>query len=111
MALPLIVFSSSAYVLRRGYLFQYAGWGYLARHELTLRQLREVPSRLDKLIELAAFDDASVLKHQNAIGVAHGGEPVRDHEGGASLHHFRERAVHLRFGERVKVARCLVKNE
>ena len=64
-----------------------------------------------QLVEGPALDDAAALEHQDAGGVADGGEPVRDHEGGAAFHHLGERGLHLGLGQRVERARRLVENE
>jgi len=40
----------------------------------------------DKLLVRTTFDDVTVVEDDYHIGVAHGGEPVRDHERGAALH-------------------------
>ena len=34
----------------------------------------------------AGFHDAASLDHMDAVGVAHGGQAVGDHQGGAALH-------------------------
>ena len=64
-----------------------------------------------QLVEAAALDDAAALEHQDAGGVADGGEPVGDHEGGAVLHHLGQRGLHLGLGERIEGAGRLVEDE
>ena len=61
--------------------------------------------------KLPALDDAAVVEHQDAGGVAHGRKPVRDHEGGAVLHHLVERGLHLHLGGGVERAGRLVEDQ
>src|SRR5262245_9352804 len=54
-------------------------------HELRARQLGEHAVGGHQLLERATLDDVSATEHQDAVGMADGGEPMRDHEGGAVL--------------------------
>src|ERR1700750_272539 len=63
----------------------------LARHELAAGQLGEITAALDEFIDRAALDDTAAMKHKDAVGVAHGGESVRDDEGRAAFYHLRQR--------------------
>ncbi len=83
----------------------------IGRHELRLHQLGEKAAAALQLVERAGLDDAAILKHQDAGGAAHGGEPVRDDEGGAALHHFVERSGDPRLGHRIERAGCLVEDQ
>ncbi len=51
------------------------------------------------------------MEDQDARCIAHRGEPVGDHEGGAVLHHLVERGLHLGLGGGVERARRLVEDE
>ena len=59
----------------------------------------------------AALDDAAVFDHQNLFGAADGGEAVRDHEGGASLHQVREAFLDGGFGFGVEAGGGFVQNQ
>src|SRR5262249_31674049 len=64
-----------------------------------------------EFVERPGLDDAAVLEHKNAGGVAYGREAVSDHEGGAVFHHFVECGLHLRLGGDVERAGGLVENK
>ena len=59
----------------------------------------------------AGFADGAVAKHDDDIGVADGGEPVRDDEAGAALHQFLERLLHEPFAFGVERAGRLVEDQ
>src|SRR5262245_25692828 len=67
------------------------GLGRFAEHKLRAGEFREVTAEAHEFIEAAGFDDATVLEDQDARGIADGGEPMRDHEGGAPFHHLNQR--------------------
>src|SRR5436190_5294107 len=79
--------------------------------ELRLGQRSESAAAVDQLIEAAGLDDAAVVEHQNARGVAHRGQPVGDHKGGALLHQFVKRRLHLQLGGGVERAGRLVEDQ
>src|ERR1700738_1241540 len=99
----------NAAAVRRGCL--HAGSRSLLHHELSPCQFRETAALRHQFIERSAFDHMSVVEHQDARGIANGREPVRDHEGGASLHHLVERGVNLGFGDGVERAGRLVEDQ
>ena len=66
---------------------------------------------LHQLVEAAAFHDATLLEDEDAAGIAYGGQPMRDDEGGTPLHHLVERRVHLHLGHGIERACGFVKNE
>jgi hypothetical protein len=66
---------------------------------------------LHQLVEAAAFHDATLLEDEDAAGIADGGQPMRDDEGGTPLHHLVERRVHLHLGHGIERACGFVKNE
>src|SRR5262249_59577168 len=51
------------------------------------------------------------MEHQDAAGVANGGESMRDDEGRAAFHHLGQRRLDSGLGQRVERARRLVENE
>src|SRR2546423_12580942 len=83
----------------------------MAGEKLCAGELSEAAAMLDQLVEGAGLDDASVLEHQDAGGVANGREAMGDHEGGASLHDLVERGLELRFRLGVERARSLVEDQ
>src|SRR5262245_7054068 len=85
--------------------------GALRHHELGAGELGELAALLYQLIEVAALDDVSALEHEDAGGIANGGETVRDHEGGAALHYLVERRLHLGLGQGIERARGLVEDQ
>ena len=83
----------------------------LGGEKLGLRELGEAAGARDQFVEGAALDDAAVIEHEDARRVADGRKPVRDHEGGAALHHLVERGLHLALGGGVERARRLVEDQ
>lgn len=59
----------------------------------------------------AQLDDAPVIHHGDAVGAAHGGKPVGDDDGGASLAQFIECLLDMRLGHAVQGARRLIQDE
>src|SRR5208337_901463 len=97
--------------LRRAGQLRHAARRRLSCHELAFRELSEMSAEMHELVEAAALDDAAACEYEDAVGVADGREPVRDHEGGAALHHLGKRRLHARFGERIERAGRLVQDE
>ena len=60
---------------------------------------------------VAGLDDAAFFHHGDQIGLLHGGQPVRDDDGGAALHHFVQRRLHMLFGDRVQRRGGFVENQ
>ncbi len=54
--------------------------------ELRLGEELVGPALGDELIVAAAFDDATVVDDEDAVGVADGGKTMSDDEAGAALH-------------------------
>ena len=81
------------------------------RHELGLGEFGEAAALGDELVEGAGLDDAALVEHQDAVGVADRGEAVGDHEGGAALHDLVERRLQLALGRGVERARRLVEDQ
>ncbi len=80
-------------------------------HELSSGEFRETAAFRHQFIESSAFDHAPAVEQQDARGVANGREPVCDHKGGASLHHFVESGVDPGFGDRIERAGRLVEDQ
>ena len=59
----------------------------------------------------AALDDAAVFEDHDGVGVADGGQAVRDHKRGAATHDAVHTALDELFGARVDGARGLVQDE
>ena len=57
--------------------------GCQLRQELRARQLRKALVQRHQLVEGAALHQAATVEHQDARGVAHGGQPMGDREAGA----------------------------
>src|ERR1043166_8190800 len=87
------------------------GLSLLGDQELGIGQRREGAATRNQLVEVAGLDNAAVVEHQNPRGVAHGGQPVGDHEGGALLHQFVERRLHLHLRGGVECAGRLVEDQ
>ena len=49
-------------------------------------------------------------KHGDAVGVAHGGDAVRDEDGGASLHHFAQAVEDLILGVGIDAGQGVVED-
>ena len=87
------------------------GASVVDRRKLRVHQLGKVAAALHEFVVSPGLDDASVVEHQNAGRIAHGGEPVGDDEGGAALHDLIERLRNARLGHRVERAGGFVENE
>ncbi len=59
----------------------------------------------------AGRDDASVVQHDDAVGLQHGGQPVRDDDGGAGRHQRLERLLHGALAFRVERTGGLVEQQ
>src|SRR5579862_2872825 len=59
----------------------------------------------------AGFDDASVVKYGDAVGVAYGGDAMRNEDRGAALHHFAEVVENFIFSVGVDAGECVVEDE
>lgn len=59
----------------------------------------------------AAFDDAAVLEDHDRVGVADGGQAVRNHKRGEAAHDAVHAALDELFGARVDGARVLVQDK
>src|SRR5579863_5237690 len=55
--------------------------------------------------------DGSVLDHYDAVGAAHGGEAMRDHDDGASSHQILRGGLHQRFGLAIQSGSGFVENK
>ena len=64
-----------------------------------------------KLVEPAGFDDAALVHEDDAVGVAHGGEPVRDDEGGAAIAQLVDRQLDALLGFDVERAGRFVEHQ
>lgn len=65
----------------------------------------------EQLFVRAALDDAAVFEDHDGVGVADGGQAVRDHKGGASAHDAIHAALDELFGARVDARSGLVQDE
>ena len=59
----------------------------------------------------AEFYDLSMVKDSNTVGIAHGGDAVRNEDGGAPPHDFTEVVEDLVFGVGVDAGECVVENQ
>ena len=59
----------------------------------------------------ARLDDVAIAQHQNRIGIADGGEPVRDHKARAPLHKDIHSLLDALLGARVNVRGRLVEHQ
>ena len=50
------------------------------------------------------FHNATVIDHDDAIGITHRAQPVRHHDGGTPFHQARQRLLHQRLAFCVEVA-------
>src|SRR5208283_3214606 len=80
------------------------------REQLRRGERRETTTLLHELVEGAALDDLAMVEDENAIGVPHRGEAMRDHEGRAALGRRRKRLLYLPLRRRVERARRLVED-
>ena len=60
---------------------------------------------------VALLDDAAAVEHQDAVEAAHGRQPMRDHDRGASLHQPLHRLLDQRLRLRVQARRRLVQDQ
>lgn len=76
-----------------------------------MRQLPVLAVLGEQLFVRAALDDAAVFEDHDGVGVADGGQAVRDHKRGASAHDAVHAALDELFGARVDGACRLVQDE
>jgi len=57
------------------------------------------------------FHDAAIVQNGDLIGVANGGDPVRNENGSSSLHDFAQVIQNLIFGMRVHAGERVVENQ
>ena len=86
------------------------------RRELFLQQLLLVqlgvePLLTDQLVVRAAFDDAPFVEDEDDVGVAHGGDPVRDDDRRALPHHAAQPRQNLFFGVGVDGGQRIVQDQ
>ena len=59
----------------------------------------------------AALDDAALLQNHNAVRVAHRGQAVGNHEGGAAVHQAVHAVLHQLLGAGINGGSCLIQNQ
>ncbi len=59
----------------------------------------------------ALFDDANACEHQDAVGMADGGETVSDDQGGSAVGEIEQRLLNRPFALVVERAGCLVEDQ
>ncbi len=64
-----------------------------------------------QLIVASDLGDAAFVDDDDAVGIAHGGEPVRDDEDRPSTHQVGERLLHDELAFRIQIRRGLVQDE
>src|SRR5688572_4325824 len=79
--------------------------------ELQARKARVQAALAHELGMRALRDDSAALHHDDAIGILHRGEPVRDGKRGAPLLQRLEPLLHEALGGRVERARRLVEQQ
>ena len=72
------------------------------RHELQVVELSVFLSPREQFVVGADFDDTAVNDDDDAVGAAHSGQPMRDHQRRAVGHQMLERFLHGPFGGRVE---------
>ena len=78
---------------------------------LALPELRIEAALVEQLVMRALLDDATVLKHVDAVGIADGAETVGDDEAGAVRHEVLQRLLNLAFGFGVHAGGGFIKEE
>ena len=78
---------------------------------LRAHQLPVGAAKLHQVAMRAAFDDAAVIEHQDAVGIDDAGEPVRQDQGRAPGHQAVERALDDGFVLGIDRGQRLVENE
>lgn len=78
---------------------------------LCTRNIRVQPAHRDQLLVPPTLDDAALVEHEDAVGVADGGETVRDDEGGAPLRQVAETFEEqvLGFGSRPELGSSMMR--
>ena len=64
-----------------------------------------------QFVVAADFDDAAVVEHSDLVGVAHGGNPVGDEDGGGSCGIVAESAQDALFGVGIDAGQGVVEDE
>src|SRR5579862_7505674 len=79
--------------------------------QLLVIQVAVVAVQGQKFVVGAEFDDASAVQHCDAVGIADGGDAVRDEDGGAAAHHVAQMVENLVFGVSVDAGERVVEDE
>ena len=66
---------------------------------------------LDKLVVVAALGDLTVAHYHDAVGVADGGQSVRDYEAGAAAQQYLQRVLNQQLDMRIDGRRGLVEDQ
>src|SRR6266446_3177587 len=74
-------------------------------------ELRVMTTLLHQSIVIALFHNSATVKHDDAVGMAEGGEAVRDQDGGAILQHQVKSFLNVCLGQWINAGRCLVQND
>ena len=59
----------------------------------------------------APLDDATAMQHDDHVGIAHGGNTVRDEDGGPTHHEIAQLVENLVFGMRIHARESVVQNQ
>ncbi|MBV6467016.1 MAG: hypothetical protein PGMFKBFP_02348 [Anaerolineales bacterium] len=84
---------------------------WLVLHQLQVVDFLVQPALREQFVVAAALDDSPVGHDQDQVGAADGGESVRDHKRGASLHQAVERLLDEQFGLRVHAGGGVVQDQ
>src|SRR5208283_564862 len=86
-------------------------FGELFFQQLLVIQVAVVAVQGEQFVVRAEFHDASLVQHRNAVGLAHGGDAVRNKDGSAALHHLSQMIQDFVFGVGVDAGERVIQNK
>ena len=88
--------------------------GFLAvgsAHQLCGDQLGVQALAFQQLLVTALLDGLAAVKHHNAVSIPNSRQPMRDDQGGASLHQALQSLPQVALAHRIQVRRGFVQNQ
>src|SRR5258708_1123324 len=92
-------------------MVQSLNFGQFFFQQLLVIQVRIVAIQGEQFLVAARFYDAAIVQHSDAVSIAHGGNSMRNKDGGSSLHPFSEVGKNFIFGMSVDAGERVIENE
>ncbi len=79
--------------------------------QLFVVQVGIVSVQGEQFVVRAPLHDAPAMQHGDHVRVAHGGDTVRDEDGGPTCHEIAQMVENLVFGVRIHAGKCVVQHQ